>query len=101
VSAEDVEVVRRFRDALNATEEESAVALHRLLATARARVVIRDSVTLDEIGTCTAPVPVEPGDLLVFEQGPPLRVTTVLWVPVGATVVPVLARPAVLPIAAR
>jgi hypothetical protein len=33
------------------------------------RVVIRDSRTYDDVDTCTAPGPVEPGDLVAFERG--------------------------------
>jgi hypothetical protein len=37
------------------------------------RVVIRDAITLDDVGECHAPAPVEPGDLLAFEHGSPRR----------------------------
>ena len=64
------------------------------------RVVVRDARTYDDLGQCTAPAPVEPGDLVAFEHGWPWRVTSVLPVPLGATVTPVLARPTALSIAA-
>jgi hypothetical protein len=64
-------------------------------------VPIRDAATLEDLGVCHAPGPVEPGDLLAFEYESPLRVTTVLWVPPGSSVVPVLARPAPVAVAAR
>lgn len=63
-------------------------------------VVVRDTVTLDDVGVCHAPPPVQVGDLVALEHGPPLRVTNVLPVPAGATAVPVLARPAAFVIAA-
>lgn len=59
-------------------------------------VVVRDSGTLDDIGACTAPAPVEVGDLLALEHGPPLRVVDVLPVPGDAACVPVLARVAAI-----
>ncbi len=65
------------------------------------RVVIRDATTLDDIGICTAPAPVEVGDLIALEHGLPVRVTSVLPLPVHATVTPVLAGPAQLALAAR
>jgi hypothetical protein len=64
-------------------------------------IVIRDARTLDDIGTCTAPAPVEPGGLVCLEHGPPFRVVSTLPLPPRATVTPVLARPAALAIAAR
>jgi hypothetical protein len=65
------------------------------------RVVIRDSLSFDDLGTCTAPFPVAPGDLVAREHGPPLRVVSMLPQPSGAAVVAVLARPAALSLVAR
>jgi hypothetical protein len=31
-------------------------------------VIIRDALTLDDVGTCTASTPVEPGDLVALEH---------------------------------
>jgi len=53
------------------------------------RVRVRDSRTYDDLGLATVPAPVEPDDLVVFEFGAPLPVTSVLPVPADATVVPV------------
>ena len=33
------------------------------------RVVIRDAVTLDDLGVRHAPVPIEAGDMIAFEHG--------------------------------
>jgi hypothetical protein len=53
-------------------------------------VPVRDAVTLDDLGICHAPPPIEEGGPIAFEHGLPL--TSVLWVPPGSSVVPVLAR---------
>ena len=55
------------------------------------RVVIRDSRTLDDVGTCTAPGPVKPGDLVALEHSDPYRIIATLPVAPGAAMVPVLA----------
>jgi hypothetical protein len=65
------------------------------------RVVVRDAQTLDDIGTCTAPAPVEAGDLIALEHGAPYRVVATLLLPPDATMTPVLARPAALALPAR
>jgi hypothetical protein len=64
-------------------------------------VVIRDSQTLDDVGQCHASPPIQVGDLVAFENGPPWRVVAMLPVALGARVTPVLARPASLALAAR
>jgi hypothetical protein len=53
-------------------------------------LALRDADTFDELGRCTAPAPIELGDVVALEHGPPLRVVDVLWVPDGAPLVPVL-----------
>ena len=65
------------------------------------RLVVRDAESFDDLGVCTAPAPVEAGDMIAFAHGPPLRVASVLPTPAGGTLVPVLARPAQLAIASR
>ena len=65
------------------------------------RVVIRDALTLDDVGTCTVPGPVEPGDLVALAHGGPYRIVDVLPVPAGSKAVPVLARPAAFAVTAR
>jgi hypothetical protein len=65
------------------------------------RLVLRDVVTADDLGTCTVPGPVEIGDLVALEHGPPLRVVDVLPVPAGSPCVPVLVRLAAIRVVAR
>jgi hypothetical protein len=55
-------------------------------------VSLRDADTIDDLGACHAPLPVEPGDLVSLEHGPPLRVVVVLVPAPGAKAVPALAR---------
>jgi hypothetical protein len=55
-------------------------------------VCLRDADTIDDLGTCHAPPPVEPGDLVSLEHGPPLRLVYVLKPAPGARAVPALAR---------
>jgi hypothetical protein len=55
------------------------------------RVHIRDSMTLDDIGDCTAPGPVRPDDMIALADGHPYRVIAVLPVPKHSFCVPVLA----------
>ena len=59
-------------------------------------VVIRDSRTLEDVGTCTAPAPVKPDDLIALADGDAYRVIATLRVQPGATIVPVLASRLVL-----
>jgi hypothetical protein len=54
-------------------------------------VQVRDEEAND-LGRCLAPPPVEPGDVIVLEHGPPLRVVAVISTPAGSAVVPVTAR---------
>ena len=51
---------------------------------------LRDAGTLDELGRCTAPAPVELGDVVALRKGPLLRVVDALPVPEGWPLVPVL-----------
>jgi hypothetical protein len=51
---------------------------------------LRDASTLDELGRCTAPTPVELGDVVALENGPLLRVVDALPVPEGWPFMPVL-----------
>jgi hypothetical protein len=62
---------------------------------------VRDARTMDDLGLCTVPSPLEPGDLAAFEFGPPLRIVALLEVPPGAPFVPVIVRPEPLALAAR
>jgi hypothetical protein len=47
-------------------------------------VTLRDADTIDDLGACHAPPPVEPGDLVSLEHGPPLRLVVVLVPSTGA-----------------
>jgi hypothetical protein len=60
-------------------------------------LALRDARTLDELGRCSAPAPVELGDVVALEHGRPLRIVDVLWVPDGAPLVPVLVEQADAP----
>jgi hypothetical protein len=55
-------------------------------------VCLRDAETIDDLGVCHAPPPVELGGLVSFEHGPPLRIVVVLVPAPGARAVPVLGR---------
>jgi hypothetical protein len=55
------------------------------------RVHVRDVETLDDVADLTAPLPVEPDDV-VASASDVYRVEAVLWTPPGPPCVPVLAR---------
>ena len=54
-------------------------------------VHLRDVKTMDDLADVTAPEPVEPGDLVASAEEF-FRVEVVLWTPLDAPCVPVLAR---------
>jgi hypothetical protein len=56
------------------------------------RIHIRDSMTLDDVGDCTAPGPVKPDDIVALEHDELYRIIATLPAPDGVTVVPVLAK---------
>jgi hypothetical protein len=62
---------------------------------------VREAQTMDDLGLCTVPPPVEPGDLAAFDHRPPLRIVALLEVPPGAPVVPVFVRPEPLALVSR
>ena len=65
------------------------------------RLVVRDAESMDYLGECHAPAPIDVCDVICLEFGAPLRIAAYLPVPPDAETVPVTARPAALAIAAR
>jgi hypothetical protein len=59
-------------------------------------VRVRDAQTFDDLGVVTVPGPIEPGDVIALEEGPPLRVQSVLLCRPGAVIA---AAVTVLPVA--